>query len=97
MRTRKRIQKQTGRSRWKDQDASSEFLVKDQEKKKRICIVERVKERSERGNTASLRYGRGGKRIPETDRKKLRSRKDDRCQPEDANGSGTSDMHNRGT
>ena len=33
-----------------------------------ICFVERVKTRSERRNTAILRYGRGRKVVPETDR-----------------------------
>ena len=37
--------------------------------RKRICIVERVKKRPEGRNTATLRYGRGQKSVPETDRK----------------------------
>ena len=38
-------------------------------KRKLICFVERVKKRSERRNTVTLRYGRGRKIVPETDRK----------------------------
>ena len=51
---------------------------KDQEKTYLLkAFLESVKKRSERGNTATLRYGRGWKIVPDRDRLKNREKRTD--------------------